>query len=546
MANKQIYIFILLLFCAQSIAAQSALAIKTDRSTYISGDDILFSAFTNKFHEKDTIPGQDVYVDMTDINNDWIIGTGIVARQTGFIASGSLTIPDTLMSGYYKIRAYTNYPNLDNYYCSKEIYIINRFGNHLPHIMHSQLPLMQHNNNDNIISIDKNEYHSNEKVTVSLKNDTISGVMRIVSKKQWDSEIEPTFGKCPDNTVIERFASMLPYNGIIVTGKVTDTESGAPISNAIVLVAMQDSIVRLRYDITDSTGSFCILLHNYFGLQQIFINAFNQQFEPYFNTKITLKNQFGLNTGKPSNNINETSVTIDNSELDKAVIAKAYNIRQYSIDRKIPERPALSYDNFVVGELKNTVETSDYISFSNMNEIIREIVKFVRIRKNKSGIQEMHVVSDNGITNPNKAIILVDGVPLTMFDKIIDEGSDKIKRIDTQNKSRNFGNIAFNNGIVLIWTHKLDFWEKSQVPGTYSFFVQNFQQPVATAKTEFESKDKVPNLKQTIYWNPNINTTTQNHIEIPLSDETGEFVIEFFGIRTDGKYVNDFKLINVK
>lgn len=545
MINKTTYIVILLLLCL-SVKSQSittSILLKTDRTSYVSGDDILFCTFTNN-NFKDTVPGHDVHVDLTDVNNDWIVGTGTIARQDSIIASGSLPIPDSLSSGYYKIRAYTNYPNIDNYYCSKEIYVSNRFGNHQPHVMRSQQNLMQHSISGNVITIDKNEYKPNAKVNLSFTDKCTNGVLRIISKKQWDEEPEPTIGKCPDYNIDEKFASMLPYNGIIVTGTVTDAESGSPITDAIVLVSLQDSIVRMKYDITDSTGTFCVLLHDYFGAQQVFVNAFNQQLEPYFNAKITLKNQFGFKVNEPVN-LSETTVKIDSSELNKAVIAKAFDIQQYAIANNIPDRPALSYDNFVVGELRHSVLTSDYISFSNMKEITREILKFVRIRKNND-VQEMHVVNDKGITNPNKAFIIVDGIPLTMLDKIMDNGSDKIKKVDTQNSPRHFGNIAFNNGLVMIWTNKLDFWNKCQVPGTYSFLVQNFQQPVVASESKSESKDKVPNLKQTIYWNPNINASSQNSIEIPLSDETGDFVIDFFGIGNDGKYINDFKLINVK
>ena len=138
-----------------------------------------------------------------------------------------------------------------------------------------------------------------------------------------------------------------------------------------------------------------------------------------------------------------------------------------------------------------------------------------------------------------------DGVPLTDLNLLMDKGSATIKRVDTQNKPRNFGNISFNNGIVAVWTHKLDFWENLHVPGTYRFVVQGFQPPM-TESVPAPSKDRLPDLRQTIYWNPQVNTTEQKSISATLSDETGEFVIEFFGIDRNGKIVSDYKLINVR
>ena len=83
------------------------------------------------------------------------------------------------------------------------------------------------------------------------------------------------------------------------------------------------------------------------------------------------------------------------------------------------------------------------------------------------------------------------------------------------------------------------------MPGTYKFIVQGFQPPLSTTVAE-KSKDKLPDLRQTIYWNPLVNTSVQNSIEVTLSDETGEFVIEFFGFDRKGNIHSDYKLINVK
>ena len=43
-----------------------------------------------------------------------------------------------------------------------------------------------------------------------------------------------------------------------------------------------------------------------------------------------------------------------------------------------------------------------------------------------------------------------------------------------------------------------------------------------------------------------MNTAEQKNISATLPDETGEFVIEFFGIDRNGKIVSDYKLINVR
>ncbi len=526
---------------AQRLIREYPIVLKTDRSNYISGDNALFSLFLYDGLVTDSEPGTDIYVDLTDIKNNWITGT-VVKVENGR-ASGMLEIPDDLLTAYYKLRAYTNYPNMNNYLCISEIYIANRFGNSSETILRSRLSKAENESTGPIIGIGKTEFHTKEKFDIAFDcPDSVSAMVRIVSKKQWDSELKHNYAKIEPFKQNEGFSALTPYDGILVAGNVTDSVSGAPIDNAIVLISLQDSIVRLMYDVTDSEGSFCVLLHNYYGQQEVFVSAFNLQMEPLRNTQITLCEQFKYTIADLSD-FETVLPETDSTELNKALIAKAFEMQQFA-PLGIENRPAALFDHFVVGEPRQSVHTEDFIELNDFREITREITPFIRIRKDKNGQPELRVVSDKGLVTPNP-LLLVDGVPLTNLNLLMDKGSATIKRVDTQNKPRNFGNISFNNGIVAVWTHKLDFWENLHVPGTYRFVVQGFQPPM-TESVPAPSKDRLPDLRQTIYWNPQVNTTEQKSISATLSDETGEFVIEFFGIDRNGKIVSDYKLINVR
>ncbi len=544
MFNKIFAISTLMLACicavAQQMSADEPIYLKTDRSNYISGDDLLFCIYLYDGTINDTVPGTDVYIDITDIGNQFITGT--IAKQSNGVASGLLNLPDSLSTAYYKVRAYTRYPNIDNYYSIKEVFVSNRFGKATAQLAKSRTDTARHTSTEHIISIDKSEYRTREKVHMTLSYPEYAKTMvRIVSKKQWQEETEPTIGKCDALKIEEGYTPLTPYNGIIVTGTVTDTASGKPIPNAIVMVSLQDSVVRLRYDITDSTGSFCVLLYNYLGTQQIFINAFNYLYEPYLNAKIELKSQHDLVI--TDHNVTPAYAETDSIELNKSIINKAFEIQQFA-PIGIADRPDNTYDRFMVGTLRQVVNTEDFVEFENFREIVRETMPFVRIRKDNNGQTELRIVDERGIVK-SRPLLLVDGVPLSNIDLLMDKGSSKIKRIDTQNAPRNFGNLNFSNGIVLVWTHALDFWQGCNAPGTFEFYVQNYQQPIATANKP-ETGDKVPNLQQVIYWNPNIDINGQIDLDATLSDENGDFVIDLFGIDNNGKYLRDFRLINVK
>jgi len=525
---------------AQELTADNPIWLKNDRSSYISGDDAYFSLFLHEGIVNDTMPGNDIIIDITNIENQWVTGT--IIKQSRGIASGLINLPDTLATGYYLLHAYTNFPNTDNDFCSCEFFVCNRFDTEPQLVKRTQQPHASHKSTSQIINIGKTEFATHEKIDITLNcPDSVIATVRVIGKKQWDNELSPIFGKVEPFNQNEGFTPLTPYDGILVAGTVCDSVSDTPIEDAIVLISLQDSVIRLKYDITDSKGSFCVLLHNYYGLQEVFVTAFNRQMEPLRNTRIKLRNQFNFVSAEvePEKSLSE----IDSAELNKALVAKAFEIQQFA-PVGIDNRPADLLDHFVFGEPRHTVFTEDFVELNDFREITREITPFIRMRRDNNGEPELRLISDNGdvMANPQ---LLVDGVPLTDLNPLINKGSTVIKRVDTQNKPRHFGNISFSNGIVAVWTHNIDFWKKCNTTGTYRFMVQGFQPPVAPTEVK-PSKDKTPDLRQTIYWNPLVNTAEQKNISVSMSDETGDFIIEFFGVDRDGKIVSDFKQISVK
>ena len=523
----------------------SHIFLQTDRSRYISGDDVLFSIFFKPTPTDDTtLAGNDVMIDIATIDGRWITGT--VAQRNHNFATGLLNVPDSLLTGYYEIRAYTNLPNTKNYYCQREVLITNRFGNEPKTILQNNALRSEQYESCGLIDLPKNVFRRKEKINFSVKTDsTIQAAVRIVNKKQWDEQMSPTFGECTPFNLNEGFRPLSPYDGILISGTVTDTASGQPIKDAVVFISLQDSVIRLRCDITDENGSFCTLLHNYYGTQQVFVNAFNAKLEPYLNAKIELTSSFNR-IANNQGNYREVYLAPDSLELNKAIIAKAFETQPFKPQFE-SSRPDDHYEQMAFGTPTHTVKTEDYVSFQDFNEIAVEILPFIRIRKDKSGAPEMRIVTNlelKNIVNANP-FVMVDGVPLTNLEPLLKCGSSKIKQIDTQNKPRYYGNVIFANGIMLVWTHKLDFWPSLEIAGTFSFSVQGFQPPIAHLKSQ-PSNDQIPDFRQTVYWNPLTTLGGGNSLEFELSDERGEFVLEFIGVDGNGNIVKDYKLINIK
>ena len=544
--KKLILICLAVCFFISALKAQNnePIILKTDRNSYISGDEILFSIIFPQNCSIDTIPGTDVMVDIVD--NDGKLVLGVIVKQEHAFANGMITVPDTLPTNFYNIRAYTKYPNIVNYFCNKQILITNRFGKSDDYILIDSRLSNAEKSSSNIINIPKTNFKRKEILPLSFNlHDTLNSIICVVNKQQWEQEYECWSGKTEEFNINDSAAQITPYNGVFISGTLVDAETLKPIPNAIVFVSMQDSTVRLRYDVTDDDGVFCTSFYDYYGVQQIFINAFNKKLEPYKNVKIELNNQFN-NIVNSTPQLSEKSIQLDSVELNKSIITKAFEIQPFTLNVQ-DNRPKLDYSHYLVGNVANSVQLADYVPFNDFAEITREVLPFIRLRKDKQGNPEMRIVTNfelKNIVNANP-FVLVDGVPLCSLVPLLGCGSSIIKKVDTQNKPRFFGNIGFENGIVLVWTNKTDFWQRYKVDGTYTFDIQCFQPRLSQSRGN-KPEGKIPDFRQVLYWNPQVSINANSTIEIPLSDELGEFVIEILAIDKNGKIYTDYKTINVK
>ena len=108
---------------------QEKIYLHLDRPYYASGDVIWMKAYhvAGSFHQPSPM-SKTIHVELIDKNKE-ILQSILLRSDSGFVA-GSISLPDSLKSGTYLIRAYTpwmrNFP--DAYYFQREISILNTAG----------------------------------------------------------------------------------------------------------------------------------------------------------------------------------------------------------------------------------------------------------------------------------------------------------------------------------------------------------------------------------------------------------------------------------
>jgi hypothetical protein len=104
------------------------LYISTDRDLYAAGENVWFKIYKlNSLTNMPTSFGKVVYLDILDLENNPVDQLKI--EITGFTGSGDFTLPDTLRTGNYILRSYTNWMQnfSKNLFAYKSISVINPF-----------------------------------------------------------------------------------------------------------------------------------------------------------------------------------------------------------------------------------------------------------------------------------------------------------------------------------------------------------------------------------------------------------------------------------
>jgi hypothetical protein len=185
----------------------------------------------------------------------------------------------------------------------------------------------------------------------------------------------------------------------------------------------------------------------------------------------------------------------------------------------------------------------DYTRFIVMEEVMREYIAGVNVRKNKDGFHFMVIDIEKNIIYEDNPLMLLDGVPVFDADEIIALDPLKIQRIQTVN--RRFGKgIIDCQGIVNYATYKGNLTGYTLHPGVLVFKYDGVQVPKQIPDIQYttaaDMESRIPDFRTTLYWNGSLSidksqkTTSGGY----TSDATGDFKITINALTANGKVIS--------
>ncbi|KPL26563.1 MAG: hypothetical protein AMS23_01325 [Bacteroides sp. SM1_62] len=512
----------------------------TDRSIYISGENILFSAIIMTQNS----PGEKalskvLYVEMINQKNDQILGQKFLVFNA--VSTGYIKVPLNLSTGIYYLKSYTKYmrnfgPGSFSY---TKIRVLNPFESS---IQIEDTEVTDHKTDTTVTSgVEAYDlFHIETDRAVYKQLDSIS--ISIIPKIHRDSlkitciSVVPSHSGEPGAMIIngiekqkDKFEYMPDYYGITLTGLLLDNHSNQPLpSTELELSILGDSSDFISV-YTNSDGRFFFPLPRLTGQKTVFMAA---ERADSIIPSILVDNDFSpISINMPYQTFNLS----ENERVTALNLARNLQISEHFTSRSdtLANEPENHGDLPFYGTPTETLNIDDYVQLPTLEDYFNELPYLVKVRrlKGKKYLKMMGTSSGIQIFEP---LVLVDMIAVHDMDAILSISSKHIAHIDIINETYVKGNMTYG-GIVSIFSKNDDF-AGIELPHSGIFIKYDFLAGSMTLNNS-PGDSHIPDARNTLYWDGNFQLTSDTPREILFKSghSRGQYDIVLQGVLNNGE-----------
>ncbi|MCG8579531.1 MAG: hypothetical protein MI866_06430 [Bacteroidales bacterium] len=543
---KNIYVTLCCTFIIHSLVySQENLVLTTDRDIYIGGESIWFTI--NNLSEQ-TQENSDLskvaYIEVLNSANTPII------QQKLFLANGTVSsvvsIPDSVSTGNYLVRTYTRW--MSNYspdnYEVKVISIINPFANNsLP----KQRDISESHNVDQhkskkfkIPAIEgwKSTYNNRQKVKLDFDVKDMNWKCLTVSvvKKCLYQPVSISMPSHNETPVIDENIKVPEYRGEIIKGRVLNTGTNELVVNEKIMLSFLSHNPILEFSETDQNGEF-VFEAKRFGKQEMVIQPYSTD-TTLLNYKIELEDNY---SGKYSG-VELPSLSLDTMQvqrINKAIINMQINTIYASHLPEVELADSIEKSNAFYEEAENTILIDKYIDLPTTEEVVREIVPYVSLRKVK-GQYEFRVYEEKSIyPKEGGTMTFVDGVPVRDANRILAIEPKYLEKIDVINlnyfvRDENLGRL------VLFYTRENDMgnmeFDHRIFRQIHEGFLNSYKYNSPDYSSEKQLNSRLADYRNVLYYSSfnNVDDKSRVNLEFYTGDDSSEYTMIITGVNSQG------------
>jgi hypothetical protein len=334
------------------------------------------------------------------------------------------------------------------------------------------------------------------------------------------------------------------YRGHIIYAKVTDLKTGKPASGIITYMSVPGKRVQFYASKSDTEGKVKFYTKDFYGPNEVLFQTDSRD----TSYRVEIINPFSEKYSSRQLPAFELPAKMQDPLMDYSVSMQVQNV--FSGQKLNQFYTPLVDSSAFYGIPDKSYILDDYVRFSTMEEVLREYVAEVLVRRQK---ENFRLVIAGGTENKifmDDPITLFNGVPVFETNKIMQYDPLKIRKIEVIKKKYFYGPLVIN-GIVSFTTYQPD---PSMISGLNAVvfdyeglqYTREFYSPVYETPEQVSSR--LPDFRNLLYWEPRIKTTAEGKTKIKFytSDQKGKYLVVVQGMNEEGKFGQQYLNFTVK
>ena len=344
------------------------------------------------------------------------------------------------------------------------------------------------------------------------------------------------------------FQFLPELNGHVINGKITALKQGLPLGSIPAYLSVIGSPGQFQSSTSDQAGSVKFEMKDFFsdGEGEIVVQTDNQKdslyrvdidspFFPVFSTKPIIP--FNFSNQKVAILKEYVAAQVQNAFLNNKLNKVVLPLTDSGAFFKKPD---------------NRYLLDNYVRFTTMEEVLREYVTEVNVRKHNGNFQL--IVNDDGVNGTffnSPPLALVDGLPIFNFNKLMNFDPLKIRKLDVIKTRYYLGGNSFD-GIIHFNTYKGDLagFEIDPHAIVLDYEGMKLQRSFYAPDYALEEQriSRLPDFRNLLYWSPKLITDASGKTQAAFysSDLRGKYAIVVQGISTDGEAGGTVTFFEVK
>jgi hypothetical protein len=494
-------------------------------------------------------------------------------QLSGGRGEGNFLLPDSVSSGTYTIRAYTNWMKNflpDNCYMH-DIDIYNPFkssvfwrkGGFMNNLKIKET-IAHHEKRGSITLTADSIFGRREKVTLKLGTGnydagqssnydmSISVTPAEVSKESPGIEDYMLSKKTIWEDTLSRIKAPPRYsfetNGHYLSVIIKYREDNMSDSSDFLYMSIQGKVAEFKYASRDTAGRFNFILPVDNKTRNLIIqpehanNNMVLEIEPSFSWKLP-----GSYSFKDTFTDSQLDVFSELSFNYQAI--KIYGVRLKK-EAEINDNSNLKKRRFY-GIPEMEIFLDDFIKLPVMQEVFFELVPGVILRSRKSGYDIKIINPLTGIYYDEPPLVMIDGVIINDLTVLADLNPETVEKIEVVKTPYLIGDLILH-GIVNVITCSGNFSNITMPDYTVELPYRVIDKPSIFTSPDYSDEqnrlNRTPDLRNTLYWNPSVKTgrNGEGEIEFWTSDLPGIYTINIQGISGTGEKVSLYRSFTVK